>query len=80
MEKCFTADLNQGQRSNDDLALQTYLHLINADQHRPVHIGEKKEALDICIISNSIMLFINVCWFVALKLIFKSWKCNSNKN
>lgn len=43
MEKCFTADLNQGHRSNDDLALQTYLHLINADQHRPVHIEEKKK-------------------------------------
>lgn len=42
MEKCFTADLNQGHRSNDDLALQTYLHLINADQNRPVHIGGKK--------------------------------------
>lgn len=50
MEKCFTADLNQGHRSNDDLALQTYLHLINADQHRPVHIEEKKkEALEIMI-------------------------------
>lgn len=44
MEKCFTADLNQGHGSNDDLVLQTYLHLINADQHRPVLIErEKKE-------------------------------------
>jgi len=25
MEKCFTADLNQGHRSNDDLALEILL-------------------------------------------------------
>lgn len=31
MEKCFTADLNQGHRLNDDPAQKSYLNLINAD-------------------------------------------------